>query len=100
MRKIMMLLLVVVMLTFAGCESVSSVIEAGRPSEQAEPDIYEVNPVYGHYYYAVDRATGVVYLVYTTGSQRSMTVMLNAGGYPVTATQLGIVYDKDDGDDK
>jgi len=99
MKKILMLLLVVAMLTFAGCESLSSAFEAGHPSEQAKPNIYEVNPSYGHYYYAVDRATDVVYLVYTTGSQQSMTVMLNADGYPVTATQLGITYD-DGGDDK
>ncbi len=99
MKKALMLLLVVVMLTFAGCKSVSSAIEAGCPSEQAEPDIYEINPHNG-YYYAVDRATGVVYLVYNALNQRSMTVMLNAGGYPATATQLGITYDKDGGDDK
>ncbi len=99
MRKILMLLLVVVMLTFAGCESLSSAFETGHPSEQAKPDIYEVNPTYGHYYYAIDRSTSVVYLVYTTGNQRSMTALLNAGGFPVTADQLGITYD-DGGDDK
>lgn len=93
MKKILMLLLVVVMLTFAGCKS-------GRPSGYTEPDIYEVNPRCARYYYAVDRATDVVYLVYNTPYQRSMTVMLNAGGYPVTARQLGIIYDKDGGDDK
>ena len=45
-----------------------------------------------HYYYSIDRSTGVVYLSYDFYSRHAITVMLNADGTPVTAEQLGIDY--------
>ena len=62
-------------------------------SNHVAPNIVELGREGGinkHYYYSLDRNTGVVYLNYVSNYIHSITVMLNADGTPVTAEQLGI----------
>ena len=46
----------------------------------------------GHYFYIVDKNTGVVYLAYRDAHKYAISVMLNRDGSPVTAEQLEIKY--------
>ena len=87
MKKIS-IILAVILLTLTGCGK-----SLTRQTNMA--NIYEINVCDG-YYYAVDKNTSVVYLIYETVYQRSMTAMLNADGSPVTADQLGLTLDGDE----
>jgi len=55
------------------------------------PDVIDMGNA--HYYYTIDKRTGVVYLSYSEYNHHGITVMLNADGTPVTADQLGIEFD-------
>lgn len=87
MKKIS-IILAIILITLTGCGKSST-----RQTNVA--NIYEINSGYG-YYYAVDKNTSVVYLIYEMAYQRSMTAMLNADGSPVTADQLGLTLDGDE----
>ena len=86
--KKLSVILAVILLTLTGCGK--------SPTRQTNmANIYEINKCNG-YYYAVDKNTSVVYLIYEMAYQRSMTAMLNADGSPVTADQLGLTLDGDE----
>ena len=95
MRKYgIVLVLCVVLLT--GCSK--NVSKATNDySNNVVPNIVDLGKEGGHvgeshYYYSIDRNTGVVYLSYDFYRRHAITVMLNTDGNPVTAEQLGIDY--------
>lgn len=66
---------------------------ATTESGSIKPALVKVgSPLDEGYQYLVDSNTGVVYIEYSSGYQRAITVMLNADGTPITADQLGIEY--------
>ena len=87
---------VLCMVLLTGCSKNTSEATSDY-SNNVVPNIVDLGKEGGHvgeshYYYSIDRNTGVVYLSYDFYSRHAITVMLNTDGTPVTAEQLGIDY--------
>lgn len=86
MKRILMIMLCLILLT--GCtENISTALIS---DQNIQPNIMTLNSNSNRYYYVVDRNTHVVYLMFYTGHQAGMTVMLKADGTPMLAEDLGI----------
>ena len=92
-KYVVAVLIGVLIFCFAGCEMVET--DAGtvkRTVYNTRPEMECSNglDMFSNWSYAIDKSTGVVYIVYRTSEKFAITVALNADGTPVTAKQLEI----------
>lgn len=80
----------IAILALTGCSSIRTQ-ESDIPGPN--PDLIRIGNNL-NYHYLVHEPTGVVYLEYSTGSYKAVTVMLNPDGTPITVDQLGIDIEK------
>ena len=86
MKKILVIILCLMLLT--GCTENNST--ALLSDQNIQPNIMTLNSNSNRYYYIVDRNTHVVYLMFFSGHQAGMTVVLKADGTPMLAEDLRI----------
>lgn len=84
--------IIAIALCFALIGFLSWLADGSNPATMASEGVCPDLAAYGNgnYYYLVDNRTGVVYLEYSFGHQRGLSVMLNPDGSPVTMDQLGL----------
>ena len=86
MKKIVVILTALLMVTLTGCG------ESSTPTytETGAVPILMSNHTGFEYWYVIDKRTHVVYLQFDGNYAAGITVMLNRDGTPVTAEQLQI----------
>lgn len=94
MKKILFVLLAMLLLTGCSEGEVTGVVQPETHAQDIFPSLLRTGDSnYNEVYcYIVDKNTGVVYLEYSAGYHRAITLMMNADGTPITAEQLGIRY--------
>ena len=84
MRKLLLIIITAAVL-LTGCSNLPTGEEAAT---EIKPDVASYN-YSGYYNYLVDQRTGVVYMEYFGERRYGITVMLNADGTPVLASEIG-----------